>query len=51
MVGARGTIPNYFLEAWKRLGLPVKNIFKIVINVIRGSLNILRHHLYQHGKD
>ena len=35
MVGTRGTIPHYFMETWKRLGLPVKYILKVIINVIR----------------
>ena len=46
MVGARGTIPKFFASFWKRFGLPMKNLCPVIVAALRGSIYILRSHLY-----
>jgi len=48
MIGARGTIPKFFEDFRKRFQLPKDLIHKIVMNVLRGSCNILHNHLYNY---
>ncbi|KAJ4439736.1 hypothetical protein ANN_07864 [Periplaneta americana] len=46
MVGARGTIPGFFFQTWQRFGLQRKATDDIVLAALRGSIFILRNHLY-----
>ncbi|KAJ4428044.1 hypothetical protein ANN_24058 [Periplaneta americana] len=46
MVGARGTVPGFFFQTWQRFGLQRKAIDDIVLAALRGSIFILRNHLY-----
>ena len=47
MVGARGTIPHHFVTIWTKFGLQKEKIKDIAIAALRGSIALLRHHLYQ----
>ncbi|KAJ9594356.1 hypothetical protein L9F63_014232, partial [Diploptera punctata] len=47
MIGARGTIPGFLAKFWNSLGLDRVYLSKIAIAAIRGSISILRNHLYQ----
>ncbi|KAJ4444029.1 hypothetical protein ANN_05818 [Periplaneta americana] len=46
MVGARGTIPCFFANKCKNLGLTHIIVKEIAINALKGSIQILRNHLY-----
>ena len=46
MIGARGTITSHFAGTSHKLGLNNKILIKIAISAIKGSLTILRNHLY-----
>ena len=46
MVGARGTIPSHFAETCKKLGLSSFIIKSIAVSALKGSVLLLRHHLY-----
>ncbi|KAJ4428152.1 hypothetical protein ANN_24167 [Periplaneta americana] len=46
MVGVRRTIPGFFFQTWQRFGLQRKAIDDIVLAALRGSVFILRNHLY-----
>jgi hypothetical protein len=46
LVGARGTITNFFEDFRKRFGIPKTTVQDIVINVIRGSNQIYHNHVY-----
>ena len=48
MVGARGTITNFFEGFRKKFGIPKKTVEDIVISVIRGSYQIYHNHVYSH---
>ncbi|KAJ4443740.1 hypothetical protein ANN_05518 [Periplaneta americana] len=46
MVGARGTIPSFFANKCKNLGLTHSIVKEIAISALKGSVQILRNHLY-----
>ena len=46
MIGTRGTITSHFARTSHKLGLNNKILIKIAISAIKGSLTILRNHLY-----
>ena len=46
MVGARGTIPKHLFHLWDALQLNRTRLHDIAIAAIRGSIDILRNHLY-----
>ena len=46
MVGARGTIPSHFAETCKKLGLSFNIIKSIAVSALKGSVLLLRNHLY-----
>lgn len=46
MVGARGTIPSFFVNKCKNLGLTHSIVKEIAISALKGSVQILRNHLY-----
>ncbi|KAJ4436694.1 hypothetical protein ANN_16826 [Periplaneta americana] len=46
MVGARGTIPSFFANKCKNLGLTHSIVKEIAISTLKGSVQILRNHLY-----
>ena len=46
MVGARGTIPSLFAKFWSEFHLPKKKIYDVVTTTLRGSVQILRCHLF-----
>ncbi|KAJ4440121.1 hypothetical protein ANN_08258 [Periplaneta americana] len=46
MVGARGTIPSFFANKCKNLGLTHSTVKEIAISALKGSVHILRDHLY-----
>lgn len=46
MIGARGTIPKFLVQLWDSLGLNRTRLNDIAIAAIRGSVTILRNHLY-----
>ncbi|KAJ4450496.1 hypothetical protein ANN_01923 [Periplaneta americana] len=46
MVGARGTIPSFFANKCKNLGLTNSIVKEIAISALKGSIQILRNHLY-----
>ncbi|PSN32638.1 UBA-like domain-containing protein 2 [Blattella germanica] len=45
MVGARGTIPAFLSDFWRSFGLP-KHLQEIAVAALRGSVALLRNHLY-----
>ncbi|KAJ4437905.1 hypothetical protein ANN_13844 [Periplaneta americana] len=49
MVGARGTIPSFFANKCKNLGLTHSIVKEIAISALKGSVQILRNHLYGSG--
>ncbi|KAJ4445341.1 hypothetical protein ANN_07146 [Periplaneta americana] len=46
MVGAPGTIPSFFANKCKNLGLTHSIVKEIAISALKGSVQILRNHLY-----
>ncbi|PSN56293.1 hypothetical protein C0J52_22810 [Blattella germanica] len=48
MLGARGTIPNFFVKFWSSLDLNKSIQYDLAITALRGSLLIMRNHLYSH---
>ena len=46
LVGARGTIPKFFVNFCKKFKLPNSMIKEIIISVVRGSNTIAHNHLY-----
>ncbi|KAJ4450983.1 hypothetical protein ANN_02418 [Periplaneta americana] len=46
MVGARGTIPSFFANKCKNLSLTHSIVKEIAISALKGSVQILRNHLY-----
>ncbi|KAJ4428144.1 hypothetical protein ANN_24158 [Periplaneta americana] len=46
IVGARGIIPGFLFQTWQCFGLQRKAIDDIVLAALRGSIFILRNHLY-----
>lgn len=46
LLGARGTIPNFFMEICQRFKIEKSTIEEIGIEVVRGSAKILANHLY-----
>ncbi|KAJ9599922.1 hypothetical protein L9F63_009750 [Diploptera punctata] len=47
MIGARGTIPAFLAKFWNSLDLDRMYLSKIAIVAIRGSISILRNHIYK----
>ncbi|KAJ9573899.1 hypothetical protein L9F63_008759 [Diploptera punctata] len=47
MIGARGTIPGFLAKFWNSLDLDRVYLSKIAIAAIRGSITILRNHIYK----
>ena len=50
MVGARGTITSFFARKCKILGLKTGLMNEIAISALKGSIRILRNHLYGNDK-
>lgn len=48
MLGARGTIPNFFVKFWSSLNLNKSILYDLSVTAIRGSVLIMRNHLYSH---
>lgn len=46
MVGARGTIPKFLVQFWTSRGLQKSHLLDIAIVALKGSLAILRNHLF-----
>lgn len=46
LVGARGTITQFFEDFRKRFNIPKAVVQDIVIATIRGSCQIYQHHVY-----
>jgi len=46
MIGARGTIPEFFVSFAKRFKLPSSLLLRIVTSVLKDSVHILHNHLY-----
>ena len=46
MIGARGTIPGLTAKILKSFGLPTTLLFQIGIEALKGSIAILKNHLY-----
>lgn len=46
MIGARGTIPQHLVQVWDSFGLKRIRLQDMAISAIRGSIAILRNHLY-----
>ena len=44
--GAWGTIPKFLSRLWKSMGLDKTTLLRLIIIAIRGSVSILRNHLY-----
>ncbi|KAJ9585608.1 hypothetical protein L9F63_002597 [Diploptera punctata] len=47
MIGARYTIPGFLAKFWNSLDLDRVYLSRIVIAAIRGSISILRNHIYK----
>lgn len=45
-IGARGTISKFFVNACKNFGIPSETIKLIGLSALKGSIAILRYHLY-----
>ncbi|PSN35394.1 hypothetical protein C0J52_17822 [Blattella germanica] len=46
MVGARGIIPAFLSDFWRSFGLPKHHLQEIAVAALRGSVALLRNHLY-----
>ena len=46
MIGARGTIPDFFESFRKKFLLPKTIGYEIALSAIKGSIQILNNHLY-----
>lgn len=46
MVGARGTIPSFFAKTCRKLGINNQTLVKIANTALKGSVHILKNHLY-----
>jgi hypothetical protein len=49
LVGARGSIPTFFVNFCKRFRLSSCFIYKIVLLALKGSIALFRNHLYGQG--
>jgi hypothetical protein len=50
LVGARGSIPAYFVKFCKRFKLSSSFIYNIVLLALKGSIAVFRNHLYGQGR-
>ena len=49
-IGARGTITNFFKDFSMKFKIPKSTLEDICINVVRGSIRIYHHHIYDPNK-